>query len=119
MITESKGETKSSREELEEVVVFAAKTAPKSKDNLKYATYFNKEIGGQRNRGIFVPSTVKDAREHRIHKSRFVDFVKNEGTLEAFEKSRFVVSAFEDDVEFLTHAPTVIPASQRLLPSIA
>lgn len=92
---------------------------PQSKDNVKNAACRKKEIDGLLNRGVFTPATVNDARGHCLYKSRFVDYVKNEGTPEAFKKSQFVTSAFNDDVEFLMHAPTVMRASQRFLPSTA
>lgn len=119
MTIESNRETRATKEDLKELVAFAAKMVPQSKDNEKYAASRKKEIDGLLNRGVFIPATVKDAHGHRIYKSRFIDYVKNEGTPEAFEKSRFVASAFNDDVEFLTHAPTVMRASQRLLTSTA
>lgn len=87
MTIESKGETTTTWDELEELPVFAAKMVPQSKDNVKYAASRKKKIDGLLNRGVFIPATVSDAHGHRIYKSRFVDYVKNEGTPNAFEKS--------------------------------
>lgn len=69
---------------------------PQSKDHAKYADSREKEIDGLINRGVFIPSSVSDARGNRIYGSRFVDYVKNEGTPNAFEKSRVVPTAFND-----------------------
>lgn len=60
-------------------------------------------------------ATRKDAAGFRVFGARFVDSVKSEGTPEAYEKSRLVVQGFNDDHDYLTHAPTVQRASQRLL----
>ena len=116
---QSQGENELLKEELEELVAYSAKMIPQSKDHKKYAASRKKEIDGLIDRGVFVPATVSDARGHRIYGTRFVDYVKNEGTPEAFEKSRFVAQAFNDEIEFMTHAPTVMRASQRMLPAIA
>lgn len=106
-------------EERNELVSFSAKMVPQAKDHEKFAASRKREIDGLINRGVFVPATVADAKGQRIYGSRFVDFVKNEGTPEAFEKSRFIAQAFNDEIEFMTHAPTVTRAAQRILLSIA
>ena len=75
----------------------------------------NMEIQGLLARGTFVIVPSADAVGHRVYGGRFVDEVKNAGTLQAYEKSRFVVQAYNDrDHGLLTHAPTVHRASQRL-----
>ena len=45
----------------------------------------------------------------RIFNSRFVEEIKNEGTVTAFEKSRLVVQAYNDHgkEEILTQSPTI------------
>lgn len=43
---------------------------------------------------------------------------KNEGTPGSYEKSQLVATALNDDIEFLSHAPTVMHASQLLFSSI-
>ena len=61
-----------------------------------------KEINGLINREVFQlvpPSNVLDG--IRIFNSRFVDEVKNEGTSTAFEKSRLVIQAYNDDEKSL------------------
>ncbi len=61
-----------------------------------------------------------EAENHRIFGARFVDTIKNEGTPNAFEKSRLVIQAFNDKLHgLLTHAPTVQRSSQRLLFALA
>ncbi len=75
-----------------------------------------KELLGLAEKGTFSIVPASTAEGHRIFGSRFVDTVKNEGTPDAFEKSRLVVQAFNDNKHgFLTHSPTVQRSSQRLL----
>lgn len=61
----------------------------------------------------------KNAKGLRIYKARFVDRVKQERTPHTFKKSSLVVQGFNDKQCFLTHAPTIQRASQRLLLSLA
>jgi hypothetical protein len=77
-----------------------------------------KEIRGLLEREVFevvlpnqVPAGV------RIFNARFVDEVKNAGTDKAFEKSRLVVQAYndEDKLLVLTESPTIQRASQRII----
>lgn len=100
-------------------MIFTPKTVLQPKDNVRYVASHKKEIDVLLNRGVLIPEILTDGREHSNYKSRFVDHVKNDGTPKALEKSRFVLSAFDDDVEFLTHAQSVTRTSKRLLPSIA
>ena len=53
----------------------------------------------------------------RIFNSRFVDEIKNIGTVDAYEKSRLVVQTYNDDgkAKVLTQAPTIQRMSQRLI----
>ena len=56
----------------------------------------------------------------RIFGLRFVDTIKNQGTPQAYSKSRLVVQGYNDDAEgLLTYAPTVQRASMRLLLALA
>lgn len=64
---------------------------PQLKDHNKYAASRKKEIDGLINRGVFMPAHISDTSGHRIYGSRFVDYVKHEGTLEAYEKFRFII----------------------------
>lgn len=100
-------------------VVLSSSRIPQSSDDRKYAASRQKEIDGLFERGVFSISDKSKAEGLRIYGSRFVDHVKNEGTPSAFEKSRLVVQGFNDWHCFLTYAPTVQRASQRLLLSIA
>ena len=79
-----------------------------------------KEINGLLDRGVFEIVEAEEAKGHRIFKSRFVDNIKFAGTDRAFEKSRLVVQAYndEDKSTILTQSPTVQRASQRLLLSL-
>lgn len=54
MKIKSNKETKSSREELEELVVFDAKMVPQSKHNMQYATSRKKKIYELLSRGVFI-----------------------------------------------------------------
>jgi hypothetical protein len=57
----------------------------------------------------------------RIFNSRFVDEVKHKGTDQAFEKSRLVVQAYNDQGKelILTQSPTIQRVSQRLILALA
>lgn len=101
------------------MICFAAKVVPQSKDQKKYFASGKKEIDGLINRGVFVPATINDGCGHRIYGSCIVDYIRHEGTTEAYEKLRLVAQAFNDEIEFMTNAPKVMSAWQRLLPSVA
>lgn len=63
---------------------------------------------------------IPETKGFRLFGSRFFDQVKNEGLPNAFGKSRLVVQVFSDKShKLLTYAPTVLRASQRILPSFA
>lgn len=66
-------------------------------------------------RGVFITVNKSDSDGLRIYGSYFVDTVKQEGTPNAFEKSRLVVQIFNDNHGLMTHAPTVQQSSQLLL----
>ena len=106
------------RAEMEVVASFLAKMVPQSDENIKYAASRKKEIDGLLERGVFSPASLSDARGYRTFGSRFVDYEKNAGTPDVFEKSRFVSKNYNDDSGFMTYAPTVMRASQRLLLSM-
>jgi hypothetical protein len=81
-----------------------------------------KEINGLIERGVFelinfsdIPSGV------RVFNSRFVDEVKHEGTDKAFEKSRLVIQAYndQDKSRVLTQSPTIQRVSQRIVLAMA
>jgi hypothetical protein len=57
----------------------------------------------------------------RLFNSRFVDEVKSKGTDNAFEKSRLVVQAYNNQEKelVLTQSPTIQRASQRLILCLA
>lgn len=62
-----------------------------SKNHKTHAATRIKEIDGLLNRGVFMHGSLSNAGGHRIYDSRFVDYVRHEGTSEAYEKSRFIV----------------------------
>ena len=73
-------------------------------------------------RGVFGVVTKKEIPTGtRIFRSRFIDQIKNKGTVNAYEKSRLVVQAYNDDGKrsILTQAPTIQRASQRLILALA
>jgi hypothetical protein len=77
-----------------------------------------KEINGLLEKGVFRVVDITDVPQgKRIFNSRFVDTIKNEGTDQAFEKSRLVVQAYDDQEKelVLTQSPTIQRSSQRLI----
>ena len=77
-----------------------------------------KEISGLLEKGVFEIVAISEVpKDARICGSRFVDEVKNIGTATAFEKSRLVAQAYNDDGKdmVLTQAPTIQRMSQRLI----
>src|SRR5438045_391132 len=80
------------------------------------------EMLGLLEKGVFEIASPHDIPEGvRIFNARFVDEVKNEGTAKAFEKSRLVVQAYNDEgkQQVLTQSPTIQRVSQRLILNIA
>src|SRR5579871_1486997 len=76
-----------------------------------------KEINGLLERGVFMIVNEADIpRDIRIFNSRFVDEIRNSGTNEAYEKSRLVVQAYDDQNKnmILTQSPTIQRVSQRI-----
>ena len=64
-----------------------------------------------------IVSTFDVFHEIKIFNSRFVDEIKNINTIDAYEKSRLVMQAYNDDGKagMLTQAPTIQRMSQRLI----
>jgi hypothetical protein len=77
-----------------------------------------KEINGLLEKGVFAVVTDSDVPQGvRIFNSRFVDEIKHPGTDKAFEKSRLVVQAYNDQGKdlVLTQSPTIQRVSQRII----
>jgi hypothetical protein len=69
-----------------------------------------KEINGLLEKGVFATITEKDVPQGvHIFNSRFVDEIKHPGTDKAFEKSRLVVQAYNDQGKdlVLTQSSTI------------
>ena len=64
-----------------------------------------------------IVSTFDVSHEVRIFNSRFVDEIKNIGTVDAYEKSRLVMQAYNDQnkTEMLTQTPTIQRMNQRFI----
>ena len=87
-----------------------------------YTESRKKELDGLLERKVFEIVHESDiAPTARIFKSRFVDEVKFHGTDKAYEKSRLVVQAYNDDDKkgILTQSPTIQRVSQRILLTVA
>jgi hypothetical protein len=81
-----------------------------------------KEINGLLEKGVFAVVTDRDVPQGvRIFNSRFVDEIKHPGTDKAFEKSRLVVQAYNDQGKdlVLTQSPTIQRVSQRIILALA
>ena len=77
-----------------------------------------KEINDLFEKGCFEIVSASDVfHEIRIFNSRFVDEIKNIGTVDAYEKSRLIVQTYNDDdkAEMLTQTPTIQRMSQRFI----
>lgn len=86
--------------------------------NLTFIESRRKEINGVLNKNTFeIVPLCNIPKDVRIFTSRFVEEIKNIGTSQAFEKSRLVVQAYNDQGKELviTQAPTIQRASQRLI----
>jgi hypothetical protein len=80
------------------------------------------EINRLLEKGAFEPVNIKDVPQGvRIFNSRFVDEIKHLGTDKAFEKSRLVVQAYNDQDKnlILTQSPTIQRVSQRIILALA
>ena len=87
-----------------------------------YTDSRQKEINGLLEKGVFeVIDITTIPQGKRVFNSRFVDEIKNKGTDLAFEKSRLVVQAYNDDKKelVLTQSPTIQRSSQRLILAMA
>jgi hypothetical protein len=85
-------------------------------EQYQYEDSRHKEVVGLLEKGVFeVAHEVPD--DARIFKARFVDEVKNKDTNKAYEKSRLVVQAYNDDEKslVLTQSPTIQRVSQRII----
>src|SRR5579871_5780926 len=81
-----------------------------------------KEIKRLLERGVFTIVNEADIpQDIRIFNSRFVDEIRNSGTNEAYEKSRLVVQAYDDQNKnmILTQSPTIQRVSQRIILAMA
>jgi hypothetical protein len=81
-----------------------------------------KELSGLLEKGVFKIVKLADVPQGvRLFNSRFVDEIKNPGTDKAFEKSRLVVQAYNDQEKelVLTQSPTIQRVSQRLILCLA
>jgi hypothetical protein len=81
-----------------------------------------KEIVGLLEKGVFLPVNKGDVPSNiRIFNSRFVDEVKNPGTEKAFEKSRLMMQAFNDQNKTLVliQSSIIQRVSQRLIICLA
>ncbi len=81
-----------------------------------------KIINGLLEKNAFEVVEILDIpRGMRIFNSHFVDEIKNKGTATVFEKSRFVVQAYNDHgkEEILTQSPTIQQMNQRFILALA
>ena len=91
-------------------------------DATQFSTSRQKELAGLLEKGVFEITKLADVPQGvRLFNSRFVDEIKNPGTDKAFEKSRLVVQAYNDQEKelVLTQSPTIQRVSQRLILCIA
>jgi len=75
-----------------------------------FANSRSSEINGLLEKGVFRVVNLEDVPQGvRIFNSRFVDEIKHPGTDKAFEKSRLVVQAYNDQGKdlVLTQSPTI------------
>jgi hypothetical protein len=84
----------------------------------QYQASRQQEVSGLLEKGVFeVAARASIPPGTRIFKARFVDEVKHKGTDKAFEKSRLVVQAYNDQEKdlVLTQSPTIQRVSQRIM----
>ncbi len=87
-----------------------------------FIAFRQKEIADLLEKEIFLSVNKKNVSANiRIFNSRFVDAVKNSGTEKAFEKSRLVMQAFNDQnkIFVLTQSSIIQRISQRLIICLA
>jgi hypothetical protein len=83
-----------------------------------FAESRRKEINGLLEKRVFELITFDAVPRHvRIFNSRFVDEIKHPGTADAYEKSRLVIQAYNDQDKtlVLTQSPTIQRMSQRII----
>lgn len=68
----------------------------KSENNNMFATSQTKTLNYLVDCGVFTLVPKSGADGHRIYNSRFMDKIKPEGTLSAFEASRLFIIAYND-----------------------
>src|ERR1700710_1416669 len=91
-------------------------------DEHPFAAARQLEVTGLLEKGVFqVVDRNSVPQETRIFNSRFVDEIKNKDTEKAFQKSRLVVQAYNDQEKdlVLTQSPTIQQISQRLVLCLA
>lgn len=91
---------------LPSTVRFANKLVPQSFHNVKYAAFRKNEMDGLMERDVFAFTSHENAASHCAYGSRFVDHLKHEGTLDDYEKTRFVVQQFNAGHGLFTHVLT-------------
>src|SRR5271154_6254120 len=87
-------------------------------DATQFSASCQKELTGLLEKGVFEITKLTDVPQGvRLFNSRFVDEIKNPGTNKAFEKSRLVVQAYNDQGKnlILTQSPTIQRVSQRII----
>ena len=87
-----------------------------------YTTFRQKEISGLLKKKIFkLVNHVEIPLNARIFNARFVDEIKNADIEKTFEKSRFVMQTYNDQIKnfVLTQSPTIQRVSQRLIICLA
>lgn len=100
--------SKDQKDYLDYIDVIIMNPARQSADKARFSTELVLELNGLVERGVFHLVKKDDIDAQRIYGSRFFDTIRNEGKPNAFEKSRFVVKAFNDSKHgMITHAPTV------------
>lgn len=80
------------------------------------------EVNGLIEREVFEYIQPCDLpKDARVFNSRFVDSIKNKGTDKAYEKSRLVIQAYNDEnkSQVLTQSPTIQRVSQRIILAMA
>ena len=83
-----------------------------------YTESRQKEINGLLEKGAFEFVNASEIpKDSRVFGSRFVDEIKNPGTDKAYEKSRLVIQAYNDQKKdlVLTKSPTVQRVSQKII----
>ncbi len=124
LITRSIREKRLSRryQNIADITVFLQDDQSSSDVNLTFVESRKKEINGLLEKRVFELITLDQVFENvRIFNSRFVDEIKHSGISQAFEKSRLVVQAYNDQEKdlVLTQVLTIQRMSQRIILVIA